>query len=67
MSYNGPTNTGILGYSVYNNGKMIKENICFTDTQDFYRKINGTTYNEHKNCQRWSDECNKDCKKWYYI
>ena len=62
MSFNGTINTGILGYSIYDNGKMIKENILYTDTHNHYRKIDGIVYVDHKNCRRWWSNCNNDCK-----
>jgi len=62
MHYNGNKGTGILGYSVYNNGKMIKENTFYTDTHTHYRQINGLTYFEHEKCKRWGGKCNNGCK-----
>jgi hypothetical protein len=41
MTYNGTIDTGILGYTLYDNGKMIKENCLYTDSQYHYRQIDG--------------------------
>lgn len=63
MSYNGPIETGILGYTIYDNGKMIKENCMYTDTHYHYRSIDGIEYKEHKECKRWWKNCNHStCK-----
>src|SRR5436190_5386357 len=62
MTYNGPIDTGILGYSIYDNGKVIKENCMYTDTAYHYRYIDGIEYIEHENCQRWFQNCTKNCK-----
>jgi len=62
MTYNGTIYTGILGYSIYDNGKMIKENCLYTDSAYFYREIDSIVYFEHENCDRWHNNCSIDCK-----
>jgi len=53
MHYNGNKSTEILGYGVYDNGKMIKENCMYTDTHYHYRQVDGIKYFEQENCKRW--------------
>lgn len=60
MSYN--INTGISGYSIYNNGEIIRENILYTDTAYHYREIDGIVYYEYENCVKWNQICRSDCK-----
>jgi hypothetical protein len=63
MTYNGTIDTGILGYTLYDNGKMIKENCLYTDSHYHYRQIDGIEYKEHGNCERWFQNCNHNtCK-----
>lgn len=63
MEYNGTIETGILGYSLYDNGKIIKENCMYTDTHYHYRQIDGIVYSEHKECKRWWNDCSpNECK-----
>jgi hypothetical protein len=62
MTYNGTINTGILGYTLYDNGNIIKENCRYNDYHYHYRCVNGVIYFEHENCLRWYNDCNENCK-----
>jgi hypothetical protein len=62
LTYNGTINTGILGYSIYDNGKMIKENHRYNDYHYHYRKIDGIKYFEDENCERWFCSCSINCQ-----
>jgi len=62
ITYNGNVTTGILGYTLYDNGKIIKENCRYNDYHYNYRCVNGITYYEHEDCLRWYNDCNENCK-----
>jgi hypothetical protein len=62
MVYNGTYNTGILGYSLYENGIAIKENYRFNDYHYHYRRVNGILYCEDDECNRWYCNCSDECK-----
>lgn len=62
MEYNGTISTGILGYSIYDNGNMIKENSMCTDTHFHYRQIDRILYSEYEDCKRWWSSCTNTCK-----
>ena len=62
MVYNGTIDTGILGYNIYDNGKMIKENCMYKDIHLHYRQIDGIVYFEDEECYRWDQNCFKGCK-----
>lgn len=61
MFYNGTPYTGILGYSCYDNGKPIKENIFSNGACVVYRYIDNVEYYEDKNCNRMHGNCNHKC------
>lgn len=59
MCYNGTTRTGILGYSCYNNGISIKENIFSTGVCGRYRYIDDVEYQD--DCERACGTCYENC------
>lgn len=62
LTINGSSCTGLLGYTFYDNGKIIKENSMYTDSAYFYRCVNGVVYYEDRDCNRWHNDCNIECK-----
>lgn len=59
MCYNGCNK--ILGYSCYNNGKLIKGNIFSSGPHFIYRYIDGIDYYEDENCNRAYGKCKDNC------